>query len=439
MAMVLHAINQAALVKSTDNSGNSCNMRARNRQVFLIRLACILLVVLPLLISSVAPLFAADIPQQDETEIWLVTYGPSEIYWQRFGHNAIWVRDPGLGLDHVFNFGFFDFEQQDFFLRFLQGRMLYFAAARPAREEFAGYINENRSIRAQRMDLSPQQKLRLIEYLLEEVKPENRDYLYDYYSNNCSTRVRDVIDQALGGILAAEFQAMPSPQSWRDHTRRLTSGDFWLYLGLEIGLGAPVDRAINRWDEMFIPSRLADAVQAVEYTGAGLVQPLVLEDVLLYESSLHPPPPSPRAWWTRYLLASLGVLFVTWLLCRYALPGLAPVLSRSWLVFSGLVGLALLFFWLGTDHSVASLNLNLLVFCPLWIILGLWRGGEKIALHIVAGISALALLMTLLPPPQYNLDVLAAFLPLNLAAALGLFRSRIPPAGLPGVPASADQ
>jgi hypothetical protein len=404
-----------------------------------LRLVFILLVISPLAISSGSPALASDRLQIDETEIWLVTYGPGEIYWQRFGHNAIWIRDPGLGLDHVFNFGFFDFAQQNFFLRFVQGRMLYFSAARPAREEFAGYINEDRSIRAQRLDFSPQQKLRLTEYLLEEIKPENRDYLYDYYANNCSTRVRDVIDQALGGILEAEFQPASAPQTWRDHTRRLTSGDFWFYLGLEIGLGAPVDRAISRWDEMFIPAKLADAVESVEYTGAGMVQPLVLEDVVLYESSFDPPATAPRAWWPRYLLASLGVLFGTWLLCRFSPPGLVPILSRSWLVFSGFFGLALLFLWFGTDHAVAKLNLNLLVFCPLWIFLAFWKGREKIAVQIITGISVLALLMTWLPPGQYNLDVLATFLPLNLAAALGLLRSRIPRADLPGVPASADQ
>jgi hypothetical protein len=399
-----------------------------------LRLLCIVLV---LLSSSAA--FAADHLQEDETEVWLVTYGPGEIYWQRFGHNAIWIRDPGLGLDHVFNFGFFDFEQQDFFLRFLQGRMLYFSAARPAREEFAGYINEDRSIRAQRLDLSPQQELRLIEYLLEEVKPENRNYLYDYYANNCSTRVRDAINLALGGILEAEFQGISAPQTWRDHTRRLTHSDFWLYLGLEIGLGAPVDSSISRWDEMFIPSKLAEAVDSVEYTGSGLAKPLVLEDVLLYESSLDSPPSSPHAWWPGYLLASLAVVFMAWLLCRFVFPGLAPVLSRSWLTLAGLVGLVLVFLWVGTDHSVASPNLNLLVFSPLWIVLAFWKGHEKIALQIIAGLSVLALLMTLLPPGQYNLDVLAAFLPVNLAAALGLFRSRFPSADLPGVPASADR
>jgi len=388
---------------------------------YVLRLLCIVLV---LLSSSAA--FAADRPQGGDSEVWLVTYGPGEIYWQRFGHNAIWIRDPGLGLDHVFNFGFFDFKQQDFFLRFLQGRMLYFSAARPAREEFADYINEDRSIRAQRLDLSPQQELRLIEYLLEEVKPENRDSLYDYYANNCSTRVRDAIDLALGGILEAEFQDVSAPQTWRDHTRRLTRSDFWLYLGLEIGLGAPVDRSISRWDEMFIPAELADALDSVEYTGAGMVKPLVIEDVLLYESSFDSPPSSPHAWWPGYLLASLGVVFLAWLLCRLAFPGLAPVLSCSWLTLSGVVGLGLVFLWLGTDHSVARPNFNLLVFNPLWIVLAFWKGQEKITLQIMAAVSALALLMTVLPPGQYNLDVLAAFLPLNLAAALGLFRSRSP-------------
>ena len=386
-----------------------------------LRLLCTLLVLL-----CSFPAFTADHPPERETEVWLVTYGPGEIYWQRFGHNAIWIRDSGLGLDHVFNFGFFDFEQQDFFLRFLQGRMLYFSAARPAREEFAAYINEDRSIRAQRLDLAPQQELRLIEFLLEEVKPENRDYLYDYYANNCSTRVRDAIDLALDGILEAEFQPIPAPQTWRDHTRRLTYGDFWLYLGLEIGLGAPVDRSISRWDEMFIPGKLADALDSVEYTGAEFVKPLVLEDVLLYESSLDAPPAFPHAWWSGYLLASLGLVFMAWLLCRFALPGLVPVLSRTWLVFSGFVGLGLMFLWLGTDHSVASLNLNLLVFSPLWIVLAFWKGHEKTAFQIVAGLSVLALLMTFLPPGQYNLDVLAAFLPVNIAAALGLLRSRAP-------------
>jgi len=391
------------------------------------------LAVLLLLLGSVSVAADDEILPAD-TEIWLVSYGPGDIYWQRFGHNAIWVRDAQLGLDHVFNFGFFDFGQKDFFLRFLQGRMLYFSAARPAREEFSDYINENRSIRAQHLDLSLEQKLRLVEYLLKEVRPENREYLYDYYENNCSTRVRDALDLSLDGLLREEFEPVMAEQSWRDHTRRLTAGDFWLYLGLEAGLGSEVDRPINRWEEMFIPATLADYVSAVEFTGAGQVHPLVLEDVMLYESSLPLPPSRPMSWWPRYLLFSLGLILLVRLFDRYLLHGTGRKLSMAWLLVSGCAGLSLLFLWFGTDHVAAGNNLNLLVFNPLWIPLVFLKGQAKALLAIVLLFSVLALLMVLLPPGQYALDVLAAFLPLNLISAVVISRYRSQQAGRPGVP-----
>jgi hypothetical protein len=356
-------------------------------------------------------------------EVWLVTYGPGAVYWQRFGHNAIWIRDARRGLDHTFNFGFFDFAQEDFMLRFLRGRMLYFSAARPATEEFAEYIDENRSIDVQRLALSDAQAEQLTAFLLNEVRPENRDYRYDYYLDNCSTRVRDALDRALGGQLSAQFGPQPAAQSWRDHTRRLTSADFWLYLGLEIVLGAAVDQPISRWDEMFIPAKLAEAVAGVEVdSGAGRVA-LVREEASLYEATLTPPPEQPKAWWPRYLLASLGLLAVAGLLNRVAGAGLARLLARTWFAVAGVAGLALLFFWFGTDHSVARWNLNLLVFNPLWLWPAVRPRGGRILLAAVAGCSLAALLLPLLQPHQYLLDVLAAFLPLNLAAAATLARS----------------
>ena len=74
-------------------------------------------------------------PLQDQQEAWLITIAPGEIYWQRFGHNAIWLREPGLELDHTFNFGYFDFEQAHFLKRFVTGRMLYQALAFDARSD----------------------------------------------------------------------------------------------------------------------------------------------------------------------------------------------------------------------------------------------------------------------------------------------------------------
>jgi hypothetical protein len=362
------------------------------------------LVALALWILS-PPLSAFEIDSADGPEVWLVTYGPGELYWQRFGHNAIWVRDPSLGLDHTFNFGFFDFEQERFFQRFLRGRMLYFSAAQEAGREFDQYVSENRGIRAQQLDLDADQKASLVRFLLQEVRPENRDYLYDYYLNNCSTRVRDVLDTALGGAIRQISDSVPAEGNYRNHTRRLTQKDFWLYLGLESVLGRRVDKPIDRWDEMFIPEVLAEILASEES--------LVLEDRVLFESTLEPPPVVPEARWPHYLLAALGLLAAAWVACRW-LP--ATLLARAWMIAMGMIGLAILFLWFGTDHRVAALNLNVLVFNPLWLLFAFARPLRSSVQLAAVLFSALALAAAV-SPVQYMADVVAAFVPINLAAA----------------------
>ncbi len=357
-------------------------------------------------------------------EVWLVTYGPGEIYWQRFGHNGIWIRDSGLGLDHVFNFGFFDFEQEGFLWRFLQGRLLYFSAAQPAQQEFAQYINENRSIRAQRLALTEQQALSLTDYLVNEVQPEKREYLYDYFWNNCSTRVRDALDTALGKAIQRNYGTLAAGQNLRDHTRRLTVADYWLYLGLELGLGSPVDRPISRWDEFFIPAEFADGMaQMVERQGQD-AHPLVLEDVVLFASSLQAPPGQTDRWWPRYLALAALVLMLAFLLSRLT-RWLQPLtMARFWLLVSGLTGLAILFLWFFTDHDAARNNLNLALFNPLWLLCWAGRRFFLVTACLLVTLGAVALLLTLLSSLQYMADVLAAFFPLNLAAAWVLLRAR---------------
>lgn len=357
-------------------------------------------------------------------EVWLVTYGPGEIYWQRFGHNGIWVRDSSLGLDHVFNFGFFDFARAGFLWRFLQGRLLYFSAAQPAQQEFAQYINENRSIRAQRLALTEQQALSLTDYLVNEVQLENREYLYDYYWNNCSTRVRDALDRALGHAMQRDFGKIGAGQNLRDHTRRLTVADYWLYLGLELGLGSPVDRPISRWDEFFIPAELASGVAQMLVRQGQNASPLVLEDVMLYASSLQPPPGQTDQWWPRYLALAALVLMLAFLLCRFT-PGLQSLsMARLWLLVSGLVGLAILYLWFLTDHDAARNNLNLALFNPLWLLCWAGRRFYLATACLLLALGAVAVLLALLTTLQYTADALAAFFPINVAAAWVLLRAR---------------
>jgi len=366
---------------------------------------------------------AGEVPDVsgDDGEAWLVTFGPGQIYWERFGHNAIWLREPAAGIDHTFNFGFFDFEQEDFFLRFLRGRMLYFSVAQPSQREFEFYRQQNRSIRVQKLDIDASQYRRLRDYLLHEIKPENRDYRYDYYLNNCSTRIRDALDLALDGSLSTATENVPAGLNFRDQTRRLTQMQYWYYLALELGLGSPVDRVISRWDEMFIPMVVADEVAALSVRGSAQPLPLVLEDIMLHVSSEAAPAEQPSSIWYRYLLLGLLVAGLAWLSGKFMPAVWLAALCNAWLLIGASNGLVLAFLWWFTDHSVASANANLLLFSPLFL-LALVPALNRLGAVILAAGVVLSLLLLMFPQHQYNLDVIALLAPVNLAVAVYFFK-----------------
>ncbi len=359
----------------------------------------------------------------DAAQAWLVTFSPGEIYFERFGHNAIWLREPAQGLDHTFNFGYFDFEQEDFFLRFMRGRMLYFSIAQPAIREFEYYRQVNRSIRAQKLKLSPAQYQRLRDYLLNEVQPENRNYRYDYYLNNCSTRIRDALDIALNGALSARTGQVPAELNFRDQTRRLTQTQFWYYLGLETGLGLPVDRAVSRWDEMFIPMVVADEISTMSATNTAVREPLVEVDTMFYTSTLAPPAAAPASNWYRYLFLGLMVTALAWLSGRYMPPVWLAGLSRAWLLISATLGMVLAGLWFLTDHEASSYNVNLLLLNPL-LLLALVPRLQRFGAALLVGGNVLAFFLLFLPTRQYNLDVIALLGPINLAVGLYLLRAQ---------------
>ena len=405
---------------SRRTSLRSVNMRTYCLRGILLSLCCIILAW-----SQAA--FATEVSEIPEVpangaEAWLVTFGPGHIYWERFGHNAIWLREPAAGLDHTFNFGYFDFGQEDFILHFIRGRMLYFSIAQPASREFEFYRQENRSIRVQKLNLTPPQYRQLRDHLLNEIKLENRNYRYDYYLNNCSTRIRDALDIALDGALSTRTGAVPAELNFRDQTRRLTQMQFWYYLGLELALGSPADRAVTRWDEMFIPMVVADEMAAMSLVASETGNPLVSVDTVLFTASAVLPPAAPEAIWYRYLLLGLLVTGLAWLSGKFMPPVWLTALCQAWVLVCATNGLILAAMWLFTDHEVARANVNLLLFNPL-VILALVPVLRRVGAVVMAGGVAVAYILLLFPEHQYNLDVLALLTPINLAVA-GFFVSR---------------
>jgi len=399
-----------------------------------------------LLLSAATRISAAqETYPPDGLTVYLMTMGPGRAVWERFGHNAIWIHDPERGTDKAYNYGLFDLRQENFLVRFLQGRMWYWMQGFPAQSYVETYRRANRSVWLQELEMLPAAKRELQEFLEWNEQPENRFYHYDYYRDNCSTRVRDALDRALGGRIRAYAAALPTGKTYRFHTRRLTANDPLVYTGLVIGLGQPVDREISAWDEMFLPLALRDHLRSVTVRGIrGADLPAVRSERTLFQSTDPPPPGRPPYWLPVYLGLGLAAGAGTIALAsaagrsRRARAGFLA-LSGVWSVVGGILGVLLGGLWTLTDHTAAYNNENLFQLNPLALALlvllpratrtSAGRRSGLIVAVLVASISVAGLLLKAFPAfYQVNGEIIALALPVHLGIAIGTWRLSRPPA-----------
>lgn len=354
--------------------------------------------------------------------IGVLTMEPGEIFWERFGHNAIVVDDPAAPGPLSYNFGFFDLEEPGFHWNFIRGRMEYRLEVLPMASDLAYYERTGRGAVIQWLDLTPDEARAMAARLAVNAQPENARYTYDYYTANCSTRVRDAVDEALGGQLRAQLSGRSQGNTWRSESVRLAAPAPWMALGFHIGLSGAADRPLSRWDESFIPMRLRDALREVKRADG---RPLVLAEEKLLPHRLVPPPAEMPRLRTQAFMAGLalavGVLFAG----KRAPRALAAGALAFWLV-AGLAGLVMAFIWFGTSHVAGHGNENLLLLSPLCLGLlpGAWarlRGREpsrrfRMLLWVVAAGAALAGFLKFLPfLPQQNVEWVLLLLPLHWA------------------------
>jgi hypothetical protein len=394
------------------------------------------------LLALAAPLgaqpFAAPAQGDTALRIILLTMGPGDEVWEKFGHNAVWVHDPANGADVAYNYGMFDFRQKNFVLNFARGRMDYWMEGFDAYLTLDHYRMLNRSVWAQELNLTPAQARQVKELLEENARPENRFYRYDYYRDNCSTRVRDIIDRVTGGALKRATAAKPAGATYRWHTQRLVGegmANVPIYTAINTGLGPAADRPLSKWEEMFLPMKLRDEVHALRVRDAsGRMVPLVAREQTVFEATRPPEPAGPPHWLLRYLLAGIVIGAVIAFLATRAPRSRAAravfsVLTAIWLLFAGIGGLILVGLWVATDHAIAYRNLNIFQLSPFVLPLALFvpalaygrrwapRWAVRLSL-VVAAMSVLGLVLKVLPWfNQVNGEVIALALPIDLAVA----------------------
>jgi Domain of unknown function (DUF4105) len=381
---------------------------------------------------AVSPVRASTEPGSNLT-VYLLTFGWGDEVWARFGHNAIWIKDRARGTDSTYNWGMFDFNQPGFLRRFLTGDTRYWMEAIDLNSMQTYYKQHNRSILAQELNMSPAQRLELQRFVQLNEQPQNKFYRYDYYRDNCSTRLRDALDHAVGGQLQTSTVTRMTSGTYRSHTLRLLGDIVTLYIGANLALGHPADKPLSEWEEMFLPVRMANDFRTVRLTDSTDSQiPFVRSEMALFTAGRPPEPSAPPNYLPWFVAAGVLIAGGMIALVRNAEGGnrltlfAATAIAMLWSLIAGAGGFALVIAWAFTKHYFMSRNENLLHFDPLSLALvvliplsiyGL-RGVSK-AVKLAGWVAALSLLGFVAQGiplfDQKNGEIIALALPINLA------------------------
>ncbi|WP_257461172.1 Lnb N-terminal periplasmic domain-containing protein [Archangium lipolyticum] len=418
------------------------------------RLAPLLTCLLGLLLLAANPAHAQEMPpwgtgesRGEDLSIYLVTFGPGDDVASWWGHGSLVVEDHKAQQARLYNYGMFSFDQT-MLLRYAMGRLEFWVDDASPGATFRFYRSLNRDVRLQELNLSLAQKVELARLLAVNVLPENRNYLYQHYSDNCVTRLRDGIDKVLGGQLQ---QAMSTPgrMTLRDHVRRYTAVGPPMSLLLDFLMNDEIDQPITRWQEAFLPDELERQVAEMQVVGAdGQKHPLVARNMTSYASQGRPQTPEQPPKYGPVLLV-LGLVFgggaVGLSLWSRRSGARAPrILLGLQNVLVGLVlgipGFALFIMWVFTEHTVTHRNENLFLANPLTLlalplgiqmIFGSARAPERLRRLwlALAGLGVLGLVLKALPMfDQDNWRLIAFILPISVGMAGALRLGRAPAA-----------
>jgi hypothetical protein len=310
--------------------------------------------------------------QAQDYQISLITCGPGDELYSAFGHNAIRVWDRESNQDVVYNYGTFDFNTPYFYVKFTQRTLDYMLSVSTYERFLLEYNYFQRSVREQVLDLNAAQKEQLIRFLQVNYLPENRFYRYDFFYDNCATKVRDVLEQVLGTQLQWNDK-IEEPKTFRtlidEYVYRLPWADF----GIDLALGAVIDQDANYRERMFLPDYLEAAVAQATIEGDGPTRPLVLNDHLVLdfpprEAAFEPTGPLVVLWLFAILMAALTFY-------SFRKKKNYRWVDISFFAVLGLLGVLIFVLWFFTFHSQTKYNWNILWAFPLHLGLayGLWK------------------------------------------------------------------
>ncbi len=305
----------------------------------------------------------------DAVDIYLHTLQIGNQVYNNFGHTAIRVHDRKSGQDLVFNWGIFDFgEPISFSWKFYRGILIYKLGIYPYTWAYESYHDEHRTVWEDRFDFDAGQKQRFLEKLIWNSREENRNYAYQYFFDNCSTRPRDYIDEAVDHQLRRQTEQVLGTETFRDAMYNGYQYNPGMDVLLDVGMNSRLDRRMSQWEHMFHPLALRELLLKTPIDG----KPILVPGSVVFEAPL-PTAYRDRAYQFFLVFCGLGLLGAGALLWVHnPRNGSAGARYRVWslvglplLAVGGFFGFAMPLNWLVSEHYDLHHNANIFLFWPL--------------------------------------------------------------------------
>lgn len=306
-------------------------------------------------------LSAQNIRFSDSTTISVFTCGPGDELYSQFGHSAFRIQDHITGIDIVYNYGIFDFEDPNFYTNFAKGKLIYKIGYTDISNFYSQYKWENRTVREQILDLSPAQKKALSSFLQNNAKPENAKYQYDFLYNNCATKIPEVLNKSLNNKIRYSYPHLTTEHTFRDLINDYVPHNSWANVGINIALGSVIDIPVQNPEYNFLPDYVFDVLSHSKIANKNIVSKsntIIKRDENKAKSTNFLLCPY-------FILTTLSIVILLITYKDFKKDSRTRILDLSITFITGLIGLFICLLWFATNHTATVNNLNILWAFPL--------------------------------------------------------------------------
>jgi len=306
--------------------------------------------------------FSQNIPYSDNTIISVLTCGPGDELYSKFGHSAFRIQDFNKHYDVVYNYGVFDFTKPNFYTNFAKGKLFYKLDKTPYNYFLRQYQYENREVKKQVLNLSFEQRKKLILFLENNAKPENATYQYDFFYNNCATKIRAVLDEVFPNQIVIKDNHITTSYTMRDLINNNVPNNTWSNVGINIALGSIIDVKATTDEYQFLPKYIFEAFNNATINSIPLIKEastiLAIDNSRANKQGFSILSP--------YCILSIISLLIIWITYYdYKKKKRNKILDFIILLTTGVTGVFSLLLWFATDHTTTINNLNILwAFAP---------------------------------------------------------------------------